>query len=283
MQYLDLTLPTPEENLALDEALLEEAETAGRPREALRIWEPSGVAVILGRSSQAASEVNLEACRRRGLPVLRRTSGGAAVVIGPGCLMYALVLSYQRRPEMRAIDHAHRMVLQTMADTLRTLVHDVSCRGTSDLAAGEFKFSGNSVRCKRDHLLYHGTLLHDFPLELIDSLLAMPPHVPEYRAGRGHGEFVRNLSVDAGELRRACRSSLAGRRSVCVVAQGSHAAAGRGEVLAPRMERSAVDANWLIARLFDFTPGPISSAGTIPGPARRPKARRTANCPIRSL
>ncbi len=36
MHYLDLTLPTPAENLALDEALLEEAETAADPLETLR-------------------------------------------------------------------------------------------------------------------------------------------------------------------------------------------------------------------------------------------------------
>ncbi len=35
-----------------------------------------------------------------GIPVLRRASGGAAIVIGPGCLMYALVLSYELRPSL---------------------------------------------------------------------------------------------------------------------------------------------------------------------------------------
>jgi lipoate-protein ligase A len=203
MLHLDLTLPTAEENLALDEALLEEAEASRRPREVLRIWEPRGVAVIVGRSSQVAREVSLDACRSRNVPILRRTSGGAAVVIGPGCLMYALVLSYQRRPELRAIDQAHRVVLGTMAGALRTLVHGLNCRGTSDLAVGEFKVSGNSVRCKREHLLYHGTLLYQFPLELIDALLAMPPREPEYRAGRPHGAFVRNLSIDVDGLHHA--------------------------------------------------------------------------------
>ena len=29
---------------------------------------------------------------------------------------------------------------------------------------GELKFSGNSLRVRRTHLLYHGTLLYDFSL-----------------------------------------------------------------------------------------------------------------------
>jgi lipoate-protein ligase A len=203
MRYLDLTLPTPEENLALDEALLEEAERAGRPTETLRLWEPAEPMVVVGRSSRIEAEVHRDACRRRGIPILRRPSGGAAVVTGPGCLMYALVLSYRLRPSLRLIDHAHRLVLGRVASALRPLAPEVTCRGASDLAVGRSKFSGNSVRCKRDHLLYHGTLLYDFPLDLIDQCLKMPPREPDYRRGRPHRAFVANLPLSSAEIRRA--------------------------------------------------------------------------------
>ena len=46
--------------------------------------------VVVGRSSRLDEEVHLDACRAAGVPVLRRPSGGAAIVSGPGCLMYAL-------------------------------------------------------------------------------------------------------------------------------------------------------------------------------------------------
>jgi lipoate-protein ligase A len=74
--------------------------------------------------------------------------------------------------------------------------------GISDLALGGRKFSGNSVRCKHDHLLYHGTLLYDFDLALIDRLLQMPPRQPDYRAGRPHVEFLMNLPLQAADLKR---------------------------------------------------------------------------------
>ncbi len=203
MRYLDLTLPTPEENLALDEALLDAAERAARPTETLRLWEPAEPMVVVGRSSRVDEEVEREFCRGRRIPVLRRSSGGAAVVSGPGCLMYALVLSYERRPALRMLDQAHRFVLGRIASSLRPLVPEVACRGTSDLVTGRRKFSGNSVRCKRTHFLYHGTLLYDFPLELIARCLKMPPRQPDYRDGRGHREFVANLPLSPDEIRRA--------------------------------------------------------------------------------
>ena len=195
MRYLDLTLPTAAENLALDEALLEVAEAAGAPTEMLRLWESPQPLVVVGRSSRIDVEVRVDACRASGIPILRRVSGGAAIVAGPGCLMYALVLSYGRRPRLRLLSEAHRYVLGTLAAAPGPLAPGVECRGTSDLALGEHKFAGNSARLRHDHLLYHGTLLYGFPLELMDRCLAMPPRMPDYRGGRPHGGFVANLPV----------------------------------------------------------------------------------------
>ena len=56
---------------------------------------------------------------------------------------------------------------------------------------------------RRDHLLYHGTLLYDFPLELIERLLAMPPRMPDYRGRRPHEGFVANLPLGPRTIRRA--------------------------------------------------------------------------------
>jgi lipoate-protein ligase A len=207
MYYLDLTLPSPEENLALDEALLQQAEATKPPIECLRLWEPSKPMVVVGRSSQVAKEVHVPACRERDIPILRRGSGGAAIVAGPGCLMYAVVLSLRSRPALRAIDAAHCFVLGTLADGLGALVPGIAIRGTSDLALGDRKFSGNSLRVKRDHLLYHGTLLYNFSFSLVELCLASPPRQPSYRASRSHGAFVTNLPVSSTELRRVLVSA----------------------------------------------------------------------------
>lgn len=203
MDLLELTLATPEENLALDEALLDEAEAAERPGEVLRLWEPIEPAVILGRSSRLAEEVHASRCARRAIPVLRRASGGTAVVVGPGCLMYAAVLSLRVRPELRLIDQAHRFVLDRIAGEIARYAPLVRCRGTSDLVLGDRKISGNSVRVKRDHLLYHGTLLYNFPIDLIEDCLPQPPREPEYRQGRPHPLFLTNLPISRDDLERA--------------------------------------------------------------------------------
>lgn len=213
MYLLDVTLDTHVASIALDEALLEWAEDrpAARPSEVLRLWEPSRPLVVVGRSSRLEAEVNLPACQERGIPILRRPSGGAAIVTGPGCLMYAVVLSCRWLPELRAVDRAHTFVLGRISQAIRTTGIEVAHAGTSDLIltatdgtqASARKISGNSLRIKRSHLLYHGTILYDFPLSLISTCLRTPPRQPDYRAARPHDQFVANLPVRAEELRGA--------------------------------------------------------------------------------
>lgn len=228
MFLLEHTFPTAAENLAFDEALLDHVEQLGAvrssagesadgkptpaaPPEFLRLWESPSAAVVIGRSSSLDGEVDVTECRRRGVEVLRRTSGGAAVVLGPGCLMYSVVLSYHNHPELRAVDLAHRYVLGRTAAAVRPLVANVAQRGTSDLAWGEQKFSGNSLRCRREAMLYHGTLLYDFPLDLIAAVLRTAPRQPEYRGGRDHRAFVANLPTTAAALRAKLTESFAAR------------------------------------------------------------------------
>ena len=80
MKYFDGTYPTPAENLACDEALLNLCEE-GRGGEVLRFWEPREPFVVVGYANRAAREVDLDACRTRGIPVLRRCSVVANVAM----------------------------------------------------------------------------------------------------------------------------------------------------------------------------------------------------------
>ncbi|MEM6329388.1 MAG: lipoate--protein ligase family protein [Planctomycetota bacterium] len=212
MQLLPLTLPSPEENLALDEALLAAAE-AGERGETLRLWESPRPFVVVGRAGRLAEEADLAQCQSRGVPVLRRVSGGGTIVCGPGCLMYAVVLRRGRGgligggEPVAGIDDAHRVVLQRMVDAFGAAGLPSAVAGTSDLVLAADhsggpprKFSGNSLRMKRDWLLYHGTLLYDFDLPLVSRLLRPPPREPDYRGRRPHGAFVANAPIDRAGL-----------------------------------------------------------------------------------
>ena len=57
--------------------------------------------MVVGRSTRVSREVHESACRERGIPILRRSSGGAAVVAGGALCLIALVATgeYATPPE----------------------------------------------------------------------------------------------------------------------------------------------------------------------------------------
>ena len=225
MKYLDLTLPTPAENLAGDEALLDLCEEAGV--EILRCWESRQPFVVVGYGNSVAREVNVAECRARGVPILRRCSGGGTVVQGPGCLNYNLTL---RIPEdgsgpLTTVTGTNQFVMERNRAALEKLLGGcVSVQGHTDLALEQraelstfnlqpstplpwLKFSGNAQRRRRRSLVFHGTILYDFDLSLIDALLLFPSQQPGYRADRRHGEFVRNIPAAAEAIRTHLRAT----------------------------------------------------------------------------
>jgi lipoate-protein ligase A len=206
MTYLDLTLPTLADNLALDEALLLEAE-AGRGGEVLRVWEWPETAVVLGSGGRLAEDVDETACRADQVPILRRASGGGTVLLGTGCLCYSLVLTYDRAPVLREISFSYVYILDRVRNALAGMLPGIERAGTSDLAAAGRKFSGNAQQRKRSHLLHHGTLLYGFDLDQVGRYLRMPSRQPEYRGHRDHGTFLLNLPLDAATLKSRLRAT----------------------------------------------------------------------------
>ena len=203
MQRLDLTL-TPALNLALDDALLESAEKTSTHSEVLRLWEPTSPMVVIGRSSPLNTEVNLDYCRDNDIPVFRRISGGQSIVTATGCLMYAVLIDYRKRPELRMLDRAHDFVTQQLKATTTSLGLNTELNGTCDLTYNGRKFSGNALRCRRNWFLYHGTiLLNGFDLDLIPNCLGQPKRQPDYRQQRSHAEFVTTVPVSADEFKTA--------------------------------------------------------------------------------
>ena len=208
MKFLDLTLPTPAENLACDEALLDVCEERGE--ETLRFWESPVPFVVVGYGNRVASEVNIEECQRRGIPILRRCSGGGTVVQGPGCLNYNLTLRWDESGPLASVTATNQFIMERHRAALALLLGgEVSVQGHTDLAFREvessrwLKFSGNAQRRRRRALVFHGTILHGFDLSLIEALLNFPSAQPDYRADRRHTEFVRNIPAPPEKIRAA--------------------------------------------------------------------------------
>jgi len=203
MKYCDLTFPAAEENLACDEALLDWAEE-GAADEVLRVWEPARYFVVLGYANKVAKEVNTAFCRQNTIPILRRCTGGGTVLQGPGVLNYSLILRADADGPLRSVTAANHSVMERHRDALLHVLHaPVEIRGHTDLTIGGLKFSGNSQRRRKRCLLFHGTFLLHFDIDLIEKALPLPSSEPDYRLGRAHAEFLMNLKIHRDLLKKS--------------------------------------------------------------------------------
>jgi lipoate-protein ligase A len=207
MNSLDLTLPTPAENLALDEALLDMAQV-GACGEVLRFWESPQPFVVIGYANKMDAEVDVPACRRDGVAILRRCTGGGTVLQGPGCLNYSLILQIPDHGPLTSITGTNCFILDRHKIAIQPLVKGpVTVEGHSDLAVGGLKFSGNAQRRRQGHILFHGTFLWNTDLALITKYLRFPSQQPDYRANRPHSEFVTNLPCVPETIKTALRQT----------------------------------------------------------------------------
>jgi lipoate---protein ligase len=197
MKLRDISFPTPQENIAFDDVLLNLAEKheAG---EYLRFWESSQIFIVLGRIGRAEIDVHTPHTQKDSVPVLRRSSGGGTVLQGPGCLNYTLVLSKQEHPQLNDLRKSYEWISAKIMEALRQSGCEAYFRPISDMATGpqEKKFSGNAQRRAKHYVLHHGTILYNFDLSLISRYLNMPQDIPEYRKHRPHTDFVTNIPLD---------------------------------------------------------------------------------------
>lgn len=161
----------------------------------LRIWECRDYAVVLGMASRYKDDVVVKQCRRDGVPILRRCTGGGTVLIGPGCLNFTLALpvsSIQHRTDIRP---SMKAILSRIAGALSPAAGRIEHQGISDLTANNLKFSGNAQRWLRAAFLHQGTILYDFDVDRVTRYLAQPKRQPDYRNDRPHGAFIENLPI----------------------------------------------------------------------------------------
>lgn len=206
MLWLDHTWPTPAENLACDEALLDWCEETGG--EVLRCWEATRPFVVVGYANKAAVEANLPSCAGHRVGVFRRCSGGGTVLQGPGCLNYTLILQIPEHGPLAGISGTNQFVMHRHREAMESLLNrPVTVSGHTDLALDGRKFSGNAQRRKRRALLFHGTFLHAFDLALIGKFLNFPSLQPDYRQDRAHLDFVMNLPLAPERIKARLRET----------------------------------------------------------------------------
>ena len=166
----------------------------------LRLWELSNYSIVLGRSNQAEKELHLDLVQKDNIDIIKRSSGGGTVLLGPGCLSYTLFIPIAAHKRLKTITDSNLFIMERLKTVLDQAIKNIEIKGHTDLCIKNLKFSGNAQRRKRHSILFHGTLLYNFDLNLFHKYLAHPSKEPDYRKSRSHLKFVTNLNIKKDKL-----------------------------------------------------------------------------------
>ena len=176
-RFLTLQTDSAFMNMAVDEAVFA-ARIADKVPNTLRFyrWQPS--AVSLGRNQDPEVEVYLEDCRRLGVDVVRRISGGGTVYHDfEGEVTYSV---NAKVADLGSADvtSVYARIYEAVKDALRLLgiTADFSsgdAKNCPNMTVGGKKISGSSQTISRSVVLQHGTVLRSVDLPKMFSLLKL--------------------------------------------------------------------------------------------------------------
>jgi lipoate-protein ligase A len=164
--------------MAIDEAMLT-TRTRNLIPNTIRFycWKPS--AVSIGKFQEVENEVQLENCKKNGVDVVRRITGGGAVYHdADGEITYSIVVS-KRDLKTEDIAQVYRKIYSGIAEALEILgintdFSEGNAKTCPNLTVEGKKISGSAQSHKRGIVLQHGTLLVDVDLKKMFTFLRVP-------------------------------------------------------------------------------------------------------------
>ncbi|MHB1710465.1 MAG: lipoate--protein ligase family protein [Acidimicrobiales bacterium] len=185
------------EGLAFDEALMSDYGRSDPDcPPTLRLYTYRDHCVLVGRYQHLEAEVDLGACRLRGIDVNRRPTGGGAIIMGSGQLGVAVVT---RAPaEQRPRELLERFSEGIMAGLGRVGVA-ARFRGKNDIEAGGRKIAGLGLYLDgTGGLLFHASILADLDIPTMLDVLRIPASKLGSRAVEAVEDRVTTVSRETG-------------------------------------------------------------------------------------
>lgn len=161
---------TPAMNIALDEVLTKAVGRGGRGP-TLRIWSWASDAIILGRFQSVRNEVQIENARAMGVEIVRRISGGGAMLVQPeGTITYSIYVPPSFVHDL-SFGESYAFLDSWVISALRALGIDAWYQPLNDITSSEGKIGGAAQARRFGAVLHHTTMAYDMNVDLLTNVL----------------------------------------------------------------------------------------------------------------
>jgi len=161
-------------NMAIDHAIYESV-AIGREKPTVRLYKWKNNSVSIG-AFQNLHNIDLEACRKHKVDVVRRMTGGRAVFHDKSDFTYS-VIAHIRHFRYR-VDVAYREICDSLINTLKELGINSKLENKNDIIVNGKKISGNAARALHDGIyLQHGTLIYGIDYSIMPEVMKVPEDI----------------------------------------------------------------------------------------------------------
>ncbi len=185
--YESLTMD-PFENLALEEALLEQV---GEDEICLYLWQNEKT-VVIGRNQNPWKECRTKVLEEAGGKLARRLSGGGAVFHDSGNLNFTFIVGKK--------NYNLNKQLSVIVEGLKLLGINAEFSGRNDILVKGKKFSGNAFYFGKTMAYHHGTLMFDVDLDHLMTYLQVSPLKMQAKGIDSVRSRVTNLKEENPEI-----------------------------------------------------------------------------------
>ncbi|NIP41574.1 MAG: hypothetical protein GWO41_08680 [candidate division Zixibacteria bacterium] len=182
---------------------------SGNSCKGLMVWVPENLMVVVGKGSDLEEELLAENILLDHIPVIRRGTGGCAVVLSPEMAVVSFVV--ENDPEKKQNEY-FRQFVGIIANAFREMgVENIEMKGISDIAINDLKVAGSSIFRSKYYVFFHSIINLAGNTRPMERYLKFPPREPDYRMNRSHKDFVTSLKeqgyeIDTHELEEKLKS-----------------------------------------------------------------------------
>lgn len=191
-RYIDFDLVDPPTSGALAEAILI-ARSEGKCPDTFFIYRRKPPAVSIGYFQSVSNTVDVEACRRLGVEVSRRITGGGAIYSDENGIIYSIVVSESNPKVPRNIAESYSVLCRGIIEALKLFGLEAVFQPVNDILVGGKKISGSSQTRRKGVVLHHGTLLVKADIETMKKVLKIPEEKMSDKQAKSLEERVTSL------------------------------------------------------------------------------------------
>jgi len=200
VRLLDLGRTTALRSQAVYHAVAECAGADDPPT--LCILHPDRPYVSIGYHQDAAREIDLDYCRSRGIPVIRRRVGGGAVLLDADQLFFHLLLPHKRLAALgltRRFDERYARLAAPAIAAYRALGVPAAFRPVNDIHVDGRKIGGTGAADIEECFVFVGSMMLAFDHALMARVLRFADEGMRREVQRSIERYVTSLEQLCGE------------------------------------------------------------------------------------